>query len=81
MKHAPIILRVPKPQRCRMEPELEFICNEHYAGERVELAKKFERWARQIRMSLSMDFDYPPPGKAPPLWPPEPRSAWRLRNN
>tara|TARA_R100000808_G_scaffold11561_1_gene29543 strand:+ start:2637 stop:2828 length:192 start_codon:yes stop_codon:yes gene_type:complete len=63
-----------------MEPELEFICGEHLAEERLELAKKFERWARQIRLSLTIDFGHAPQKTPRPLFPREPRK-WHLRNN
>ena len=37
--------------RVTLEPELEEVVALYTPGQRMELAQKFERWARQLRVS------------------------------
>lgn len=70
----------PRP-RVTMEPELEFILREHTLWERLETAERFERWARQIRVSLCILNGYPPYKKTRGIFPPEPRRGTKVHLN
>ena len=48
----------PKNKLCRvtMEPELELIGGLWSAAKRLRMARKFERWAKQLRLSGNIMF-------------------------
>ena len=46
-----IIHNAQKSRRVRLEPELEEIAAFWSASKRLEMARKFKRWARQLRVS------------------------------
>lgn len=74
------IVRVPEEPRVQVEPELEFIVSRYSALERLEMAQKFERWAKQLRLQLTVcvGVDVMPP-KVRRI--PEPRRHVKLQNN
>jgi len=46
-----VLMAMKTRARVTLEPELEQVVALYTAGQRVELAWKFERWARQLRVS------------------------------
>lgn len=82
-RHISPIVEIPECPRVQVEPELNFIIAEHSAAERLEMAQKFERWARQIRMQLTVcldgDGNWMPPKNTRRIK--EPRWFCKLQNN
>jgi hypothetical protein len=82
-RHINPIVQIPAEPRVRVEPELEFMLEGHSALERLEMARKFDRWSRQIRMQLTVCLDgegnYMPPKNTQRI--PEPRWFFKLQNN
>lgn len=77
------IIRVAENPRVKLEPELEVMLNGYTAQERLESAQRFERWARQIRLQLTLctsdGRSFMPPKNVARI--PEPRRWVRLQNN
>ena len=83
MKTIHPIVKVPDQPRVQVEPELAFVIDDYTAAERLEFALKLERWAKQIRLQLTVclqgDGDYMPPRNVKVI--PEPRRKAAIRNN
>jgi len=75
------LMRVPENPRVQVEPELEFMLCEHSALERLEMARKFERWAKQIRLQLTVCVGVDVMPKKGVKTIPEPRWYVKLQNN
>ena len=56
-----------KPRRVALEPELEEIAAFWPAAKRFEMARKFHRWARQLKVSAFMLFHDSHPASRPSL--------------
>lgn len=76
------IVRVPERAHVQVEPELAFMIEHHTAAERLELARKFDRWSHQIRLQLTVCVNRNGnwmPAKVKEI--PEPRRHVQLCNN
>jgi hypothetical protein len=60
-------LRPKRPVRVALEPELEEIAAFWPAAKRFEMARKFRRWARQLRVSGFILFHDSHPASRPSL--------------
>lgn len=59
--------KAPKARRVKLEPELEEIAAFWSASKRFEMARKFRRWARQLRVSGFILFHDSHPVSPPAL--------------
>lgn len=63
----PVPLLPPKKRRVALEPELEQIAGCWPPAKRFEMARKFHRWARQLRISGFILFHDSHPASKPAL--------------
>ena len=70
-----IIHSAQKSRRVKLEPELEAIAAFWPAAKRLEMARKFRRWARQLRVSGLILFSDSHPTSQPALRYVGPRKA------
>jgi len=67
--------KTKKARRVALEPELEEIAAFWSAAKRFEMARKFRRWARQLRVSAFILFHDSHPASPPSLRFVAPRKA------
>lgn len=72
---------VPANPRVKVDPRLDLLIHDQTAAERLETARTFEGWARQIRLQLTVcvGVNVMPPKNVRRI--PEPRWFVNLQNN